>query len=89
MSAARAEVLSTLRRMTGEGLNSGASGNVSARRAGGFWITCSGRAPEQMAEDDIIAMDWEGGWQAGEERRPSSEWRFHRDILAARGSAAP
>ena len=84
MSATRGEVLATLRRMTGEGLNRGASGNVSARRAGGFWITCSGRAPEEMTEDDILGLDWEGTWPADQDRRPSSEWRFHRDILAAR-----
>jgi len=84
MSATRSEVLATLRRMSTEGLNTGASGNVSARREGGFWITCSGRAPDVMTEDDILAMDPDGGWQEAGARRPSSEWRFHRDILAAR-----
>ena len=84
MSDPRAAVLATLRRMVEDGLNTGASGNVSVRREGGFWITCSGRAPEAMTESDIIAMDWEGDWHGPEGRRPSSEWRFHRDILAAR-----
>lgn len=84
MSAGRGAVLAALRRMAVEGLNKGASGNVSARCEGGFWITCSGLAPEAMDEDDILAMDWAGTWQGPEGRRPSSEWRMHRDILAAR-----
>ena len=34
-----------------------------------------------MTPDDIVEMDFSGTY-AG--RRPSSEWRFHRDILKAR-----
>jgi len=82
MTDPRATVLLIARRLSAEGLNRGASGNVSVRREGGLWITPSARPPETMTEDDIVAMDMDGGWKG--ERRPSSEWRFHRDILAAR-----
>jgi L-fuculose-phosphate aldolase len=34
-----------------------------------------------MAPEDIVAMGWDGTYEG---RRPSSEWRFHRDILRAR-----
>jgi L-fuculose-phosphate aldolase len=37
-----------------------------------------------MGPGDIVSMRFDGTWDAPEGRRPSSEWRFHRDILAAR-----
>lgn len=63
------------------GLNQGASGNVSARSREGFLITPSGRDMAGLTADDMVAMDMAGA--ARGEGRPSSEWRFHRDIYAA------
>jgi L-fuculose-phosphate aldolase len=38
-----------------------------------------------MRARDIVSMDWSGTWAVKQEgRKPSSEWRFHRDILMAR-----
>jgi L-fuculose-phosphate aldolase len=39
-------------------------------------------AVQKIHPEDIVQMDMEGVW-AGD-RKPSSEWRFHRDIYASR-----
>ncbi|MEM8699288.1 MAG: class II aldolase/adducin family protein [Pseudomonadota bacterium] len=78
----RAEIVETARRMTSLGLNRGSSGNISARDGEGMLITPSGIPSEEMDETQIVAMAVDGSWEGG--HRPSSEWRFHRDILAAR-----
>jgi L-fuculose-phosphate aldolase len=80
--ALRLAVIRTAREMNALGINRGKSGNVSARIDGGFLVTPSALAYEQTAPGDIVAVDRDGearGWRA-----PSSEWRFHRDIYAAR-----
>ena len=67
------------------GLNRGTSGNVSLRCPGGFLITPSGRPPERIHPADIVFMTLDG--QAEGRLPPSSEWRMHRDIYAARPDA--
>ncbi len=69
------------RRSVATGLNQGTSGNVSARSPEGFLITPSGRDMTQLGATDMVPLDMEG--RAPEGLRPSSEWRFHRDIYAA------
>jgi L-fuculose-phosphate aldolase len=67
------------------GINQGASGNASLRvTPETLLITPSGMAYEAMSPADIVEMNLSGDWTAPTGRRPSSEWRFHRDILAAR-----
>ncbi len=81
----RQQLIATARRMNALGINQGTSGNVSARIAGGLLITPSGVAYEAMTPADLVEMDFDGAWRcprAG--RRPSSEWRFHLDILRSR-----
>ena len=68
-----------------EGINQGSAGNVSMRAAGGFLITPSAVAYERMRPEDMVQMDLEG--QSAGERRPSSEWRMHRDIYRTRPEA--
>lgn len=82
----RAEIVSTARRMNVIGLNQGMSGNLSARlpRKRGLLVTPSSLAYEVMTPADVVEMRWDGDWSAPDGRRPSSEWRFHRDILEAR-----
>ena len=80
--ALREEIIATARTMNARALNRGKSGNVSARTGSGFLVTPSGLAYESMRADDIVAMSPDG--QAAGSRAPSSEWRFHRDIYAAR-----
>ncbi|MDP1896256.1 MAG: class II aldolase/adducin family protein [Sulfurimicrobium sp.] len=65
-----------------EGLNRGASGNLSVRCGNGFLITPSGMAPTEQTADDMVWMDLDGN--AKGTRKPSSEWRFHRDLYVAR-----
>ena len=82
-----AEIIETCRRMNALGINQGTSGNVSARLDGGhFLLTPSGVPYDVMQPADVPVMDFEGRWWG--KRRPSTEWRFHRDILAARPEAA-
>jgi L-fuculose-phosphate aldolase len=65
------------------GLNEGSSGNISLRLAdGGFLITPSGVPAEDLTPEHMVRCDDDGTPSAG--GRPSSEWRFHRDILARR-----
>ncbi|MCH7958311.1 MAG: class II aldolase/adducin family protein, partial [Proteobacteria bacterium] len=78
----RREIIEAARRMNALGLNRGTSGNISARVDGGLLITPSGIPCEECRPGDIVEMGMDG--TSDDRRRPSSEWRFHRDILAAR-----
>lgn len=82
----RAQVVATAKAMNAAGVNRGKAGNVSARlRTGsfdGFLVTPSGLPYDRTATDDIVAMSLAG--EALGARKPSSEWRFHRDIYRAR-----
>jgi L-fuculose-phosphate aldolase len=82
----RDELIATARRMSELGLAPGTTGNVSVRTARGFVVTPSGMAYDQLRGDDAVAIDLDGTIRPGQ-RAPSSEWRLHRDILAARPDA--
>lgn len=87
-AAERQAVIDACLAMNRLGINQGASGNASLRVADDrLLITPSGMAYERMTPADIVDMRLDGGWTAAPGRRPSSEWRFHRDILAARPDA--
>lgn len=64
------------------GINQGTAGNVSLRHGNGFLISPTGMAYDSMTSDHVVAMNWDATF-AGDVL-PSSEWRFHRDILMAR-----
>ncbi len=68
--------------MNASGLNQGTSGNVSARVDGGMLITPSGRPYKQMKPADIVYMTSDGSYEG--DLVPSTEWRFHLDILNTR-----
>jgi L-fuculose-phosphate aldolase len=78
----RREIIATALAMNELRINRGKSGNVSARSSDGFLVTPSGLAYEATQPEDIVALTLEG--EAHGRRPPSSEWRFHRDIYAAR-----
>jgi L-fuculose-phosphate aldolase len=82
MKALREQLLQTTRKLTELGLNRGTSGNVSVRDGDGFLVTPTGIAAEAMTVRDLVWMDFDG--RVDGERAPSSEWRFHRDILQRR-----
>lgn len=65
-----------------KGVNQGMSGNLSARCDEGYLITPSGMAYDQCTPDDMVWMGFDGNVNG--RRKPSSEWRFHHDILASR-----
>ena len=81
----RAAIVATAREMNALGINRGKSGNVSARIDSGFLVTPSALPYAQTEPDDIVAVAGDGS--ASGRRAPSSEWRFHRDIYAARPEA--
>ena len=82
-----ATVLATAWAMNASGINRGSAGNVSARCAGGFVITPTGMAYESCTAADMVHVGLDGSVSASTPRKPSSEWRFHRDIYAARPEA--
>lgn len=84
-TALREQLLATARGMAASGLNKGTAGNASVRCAGGLLITPSGRPYEDCRPEDMALMTMDGSWQGP--FSPSSEWRIHRDILAARPEA--
>jgi L-fuculose-phosphate aldolase len=85
-SMLREGVIATALRMNAVGLNRGKSGNVSARTDAGFLVTPTGLPYESMRPEDIVALAQDGTVRGS--RLPSSEWRFHRDIYAARAEVS-
>lgn len=82
MADPRLSLIATACAMQPAGLNRGTAGNVSVRHGDGFYITPTGMAYGALAEDDIPLMALNGSHQG--RRKPSSEWRFHRDLYASR-----
>lgn len=80
--ALRREMADTCRHMNAAGINQGTSGNLSVRCGDGFLITPSSLPYDAMRPVDIMKMSFDGTFEG--KHRPSSEWRFHRDILRAR-----
>jgi L-fuculose-phosphate aldolase len=81
--ALRATVAEGCRELARRGLTHGTSGNISVRRnQREFFLSPTGMAYESLQADDIPMMDLQGRWFG--RRRPSSEWRFHRDIFRRR-----
>lgn len=82
MADRRDDLITTARAMQPAGLNKGTSGNVSLRHGDGFYITPTGMPYDKLVADDIPLMALDGSHVGA--RKPSSEWRFHRDLYAAR-----
>lgn len=89
----RAQLIDAARRMTAAGLNKGTAGNLSVRCVdqgeAGYLITPTGMAYDTLTPEDIVFMRLDGTHASlhGNRRKPSSEWRFHRDLYAARPEA--
>jgi len=82
----RRGIIATVRAFAGLGLGVGTAGNVSVRVPGGVLITPSGVPYAGMRPADIVQMTPAGDVISGR-LAPSSEWRFHCDILARRNDA--
>ena len=87
------KLIATARRMAASGLNRGTAGNLSVRAeapgetgtGNGFLITPSGMDYAVLQPEDIVFMRLDGTYTG--QRKPSSEWRFHRDLYTARPEA--
>jgi L-fuculose-phosphate aldolase len=81
----RQQLIGTAVAMNASGINRGTSGNLSVRMDGGFLITPAAMNYSELVPEDIVAMNLEGEWEGS--IKPSSEWRFHRDIYRHRADA--
>ena len=82
---ARLAMVEACRAMNAAGLNQGTSGNISVRHGGMMLITPSATPYDTMHPAMMAAMptgDGCGTWSGP--LRPSTEWRFHLDILRSR-----
>jgi L-fuculose-phosphate aldolase len=80
--ALRTELIEACRSMNRLGINRGTAGNISARYGDGFLISPTGIPYEKLAPEHVVAMNWDATFSG--DVLPSSEWRFHRDILRSR-----
>lgn len=78
----RKRLVSICQQLTARKLVRGTSGNVSVRSDGGILITPTGIPYDVICEDDMVQMSLDGAWDG--DVLPSSEWRLHLQILAAR-----
>jgi L-fuculose-phosphate aldolase len=78
----RQSIIDACRQMNHLGINQGTSGNISLRHGEGMLITPTSVPYDAMRPDQIVFLKLNSAPAAGQ--RPSSEWRFHRDILKAR-----
>src|SRR5215469_11471588 len=78
----RQAIIDACRRMNALGINQGTSGNISVRHGDGLLITPTSTPYETMTPDQIVFMGLDGTCAA--HQRPSSEWRFHVDIMRSR-----
>ena len=78
----RKQIIEACLLMEKKALNQGKAGNISVRWKDGMLITPSGISYQGMKTKDIVFVDSKtkphGIW------KPSSEWRFHFDILKVR-----
>jgi L-fuculose-phosphate aldolase len=81
-SGKRQAIIDACRRMNALGINQGTSGNISVRHEEGMLVTPTSVPYDSMVPDEIVFMGMDGSFAAGQ--RPSSEWRFHLDIMRAR-----
>ena len=81
----REAIIAQCRWMNATGLNQGTSGNISARFGEAMLISPSATPYDTLTPDMIAAMPIDGeygSWKGP--LKPSTEWRFHLDIMKAR-----
>src|SRR5882724_10692388 len=81
----RETIIAKCRWMNATGLNQGTSGNISARHGDTMLISPSATPYDALTPDMIAAMPIDGeygSWKGP--LKPSTEWRFHLDIMRAR-----
>ena len=85
--ALRQAIVEQCRWMNASGLNQGTSGNISARLGQAMLITPSGVPYDRLEPEmlPVMPLDGQGDWEG--DLKPSTEWRFHLDILRDRPDA--
>lgn len=78
----RQETIRAGEKLEAMSLNRGMSGNISVRCGDGMLISASGAQLGSLGKEDVVFVDGHG--HATGKYAPSSEWRLHRDIFAAR-----
>jgi L-fuculose-phosphate aldolase len=78
----REQMLEAARRLDALGLNRGTSGNLGMRCGDALLVTPSGVPVAELSASGMVKLAMDGTVLGP--GKPSSEWRFHRDILAAR-----
>ncbi len=82
----RRALVTLYRELAQRGMNTGSSGNVSARTTDGMLITPSGCSAETLRESGLVAMSLDGTVPG--DATPSSEWSMHAGIYRAYPSAS-
>ena len=78
----RREIIASCLKMNAMGINQGTSGNISVRVKGGMLITPSAVPYDRMRAADIVFVRQDGTREKRKDDKvPSTEWRFHLDIL--------
>lgn len=81
----REQIVAHCRMMNSNGLNQGVAGNISVRHGAGMLITPTSIPYNEMVPADIAFMPFGGDYGAWQgPKPPSSEWRFHLDIMTSR-----
>ena len=73
------EVIKYANMLNSENLSALRSGNISIRHNDGFLITPSGVKYSSLKNEDIVFVSLDGKFEE-KKMKPSSEWRFHKDI---------
>lgn len=84
----RTEIVARCRELNSSGINQGTSGNISARFGDRMLISPSATPYDDMTPEMIasVALDDSSGAYEGP-LKPSTEWRFHQQLLAGRQDA--
>jgi L-fuculose-phosphate aldolase len=81
----RVAIIAQCRAMNASGLNQGTAGNISGRLGDAMLITPSAIPYSDMQPEMLATMPLGGEYGAWSGRyKPSTEWRFHLDIMRAR-----
>ena len=86
--ALRREIIARCREMNASGINQGTSGNISVRFGERMLVTPSAIPYDRLEPEMIVSMALDNGGGAWKgPLRPSTEWRFHFDLLRERPDA--
>lgn len=80
----RQAIIDACLHLNAEGINQGTSGNVSVRAGDAMLITPSGVPYAEMTPDMIQPLPLRGDPTPQGPLYPSTEWRFHQALLAAK-----